>query len=251
MTLKRTCGPAVAWPDNATAFFLVLFALLSAPLAWAEGVGQVTHLSGVLSVKRDDGSLRTLSVKSEVKEGDLLATQQDAYARVKFSDGGEIVMRPSSQVKVDVYAFNESKPAADNFAISLLKGGLRAITGLIGKRSRDNVAYKTPTATIGIRGTHFGILFCNDDCSDVPTISGAVPANGLHLDVAVGAVLVSNQGGQLVFSSGQFGYVADPFTPPVLVPPANGVQVTMPPNISDNKAGGRSVSGGGQTECTL
>ena len=34
----------------------------------------------------------------------------------------------------------------------MLKGGLRAVTGLVGKRKRDAVSFGTTTATIGIRG---------------------------------------------------------------------------------------------------
>lgn len=227
-------------------------------VAAAEGVGQVTHLSGVLSVKREGGS-RVLSVKSDVREGDLLATQQDTFARVKFNDGGELVLRPGSQLKIDAYAFAEAQPARDNIVMSLLKGGFRAVTGLIGKRSRDNVAYRTPTATIGVRGTHFGVLLCTpdkenagqNDCAGVPTLTGQPPANGLHVDVAAGLIVISNQGGQTQVGTGQFGFVASNVAPPVVVPAESGVPVTIPPSINSNSAGGRSIGSQGQTECAL
>jgi hypothetical protein len=215
----------------------------------ATPVGEVTHLSGLLSVKRADGTAKVLSVKSAVEEGDLLSTERDTYAHLKFKDGGEIVLRPATQMKIDAYAFNEKKPESDNVVLNLLKGGLRAVTGLVGKRSRDNVAFKAPTATIGIRGTHFGMLFCNADCGGVPTTRGAPPPDGLHLDVAAGAVAVINPAGQTLLASGQFGFVANAQTPPVIVPPQQGIQVTMPTNISDNKAGGRSVGSGDSTQC--
>lgn len=226
--------------------------------AIANGVGQVTHLSGVLSVKREGGS-RVLSVKSDVREGDLLATQQDTFARVKFNDGGELVLRPGSQLKIDAYTFAEAQPEKDNLVMSLLKGGFRAVTGLIGKRSRDNVAYRTPTATIGVRGTHFGVLLCTpdkedadrNDCAGIPTLTGQPPANGLHVDVASGIIVVSNQGGQTQVATGQFGFVASSVAAPVLVPAENGVPVTIPPSINSNNAGGRSIGGQGQTECAL
>jgi hypothetical protein len=244
MTMKRREGVAKA---------LLAFALgwLLAGSVLAGTAGQVTHLSGTLSVKKADGSTKLLSIKSEVQEGDTLTTEQETYARVKFVDGGEVVLRPGSQLKVDNYAYQQGKPESDNIILSMLKGGLRAVTGLIGKRNRDKVSVNTATATIGIRGTHFGALFCQGDCGGVPTTTGRPPANGLHLDVADGMIIVSNGAGQQLINTGQFGFVASPTTPPVLVPPNLGIQVTMPQSISQNKSGSQGIGKSEQTECAL
>lgn len=218
--------------------------------AWA-AAGEVTHLSGTLSVKKSDGSSKLLSVKSQVQEGDMIATEAETYARIKFVDGGEVVLRPNTQLKVESYAFQEGKPESDNIVLSMFKGGLRAVTGLIGKRSRDRVAYQTPTATIGIRGTHHGQLLCNNDCANIPTVTGRPPANGLHVDVADGAIVLRNSAGQQVVNIGQFAFVANANTIPVIVPPQQGIQVTMPQSISQNKGAGRGIGSGDQTECGL
>jgi hypothetical protein len=216
------------------------------------GVGSVTHLSGVLSVKRPDGTTRFLSAKSNVGEGDTLSTEQGSYARVKFVDGAEVVLRPGSQLKVEAYKFDERKPEQDSAILSMLKGGLRSVSGLLGKRSQDKVAINSATATIGIRGTHFGMLLCQGDCGAIPTISGQPPANGLHVDVADGAVVIRNPAGQQLLNAGQFGYVRDARTPPVMVPPQQGIQVTMPPSISKNDGGGRSLGKDRkEDECTI
>lgn len=209
----------------------------------ANSVGQITHLSGVLTAKRADGSTKLFSVKSEVLEGDMLTTEQDTYARVKFADGGEVVMRPGSQLKVASYSFNQAKPESDNVILDMLRGGLRAVTGLIGKRNRDAVRVTTATATIGIRGTHFGALMCQNDCGDIPTVTGKPPENGLHLDVTDGAIVVKNQAGEQVIASGQFGFVRSVTAPPVIVPAQQGVPVTMPSSIAQNKTSGRGGIG--------
>jgi hypothetical protein len=228
---------------------LAMLCLLVATGVQAAPTALVTHLSGILTVKRADGSTKMLSIKSEVLEGDLLTTAGETYARLKFVDGAEVVLRPSTQLKVAAYAFAESKPEADSVVLNMLKGGMRAVTGLIGRRNRDSVSFKTATATIGIRGTHFGALSCNNDCGGVPTVSGKPPENGLHLDVAAGAIVVSNQGGRQEIGTGQFGYVQSAASPPVIVPPQQGIQVTMPPNISQNSAAGRGVGKGKESEC--
>jgi hypothetical protein len=209
----------------------------------ANSAGQVTHLSGVLTAKRADGSSKLFSVKSEVLEGDTLTTEQDTYARIKFADNSEVVMRPNSQLKVASYSFNEAKPESDSVILDMLRGGLRSVTGLIGKRNREAVKVTTATATIGIRGTHFGALMCQNDCGGIPTVTGRPPENGLHLDVTDGAIVVKNQAGEQVITSGQFGFVRSLTAPPVIVPPQQGVPVTMPSSIAQNSSSGRAGIG--------
>lgn len=218
--------------------------LLCGQVAFAAVAGEITHLSGTLSTQQADGTKKLLGVKSSVEEGDTLTTEAGSYARVKFIDGGEVVLRPGSQLKIQSYSYNAAKPENDNMVLSMFKGGLRAITGLLGKRSRDKVSFQTATATIGIRGTNFGALLCQNDCNSIPTASGQPPANGLHLDVTDGAIVVSNGAGSVQIDLGQFGFVAGPATPPAIVPPGQGVQVTVPGNIG----GGIGKGGGGECQ---
>lgn len=245
------CSAGNAWAAAARRFLFLIAAFGVVGLAQAQQAGVVTHLSGILTVKRGDAPAKILSVKSEIKEGDLLSTEEDTYARIKFADSGEVVMRPGTQLKIETYAFNQAAPEKDNVFLSMVKGGLRAVTGLVGKRNRDKVNFSTTTATIGIRGTHFGALLCQNDCGGVPTTTGAPPPNGLHVDVAQGAIVVANGAGAHEFNAGQFGYVANPQTPPVAVPPQQGIQVTMPSAISQNKGSGQGIGKGKEGECAL
>ncbi|WP_075259667.1 FecR family protein [Herbaspirillum camelliae] len=222
---------------------LLLLLLTASGLVQAQVVGQVTHLSGVLTARHADGTRAVLSVKSAILQGDTLITERETYTRVKFVDNAEIVLRPGTEVAVNKYIYDEKKPENDSVAIGLVKGGLRAVTGLVGKRNHEAVNFDTPTATIGIRGTHFGALFCQADCGAIPTPSGQAPADGLHVDVASGAILVSNAGGAQLFNAGQFGYVSGPLQPPVVVPANIGVPVTMPPAISSNTNNGMQKLG--------
>lgn len=248
---RKTKSPRKRWLSVPSLMACIAAGLLSG-LAQAAPAGVVTHLSGTLSVKRADGASKLLSIKSEVMEGDMLSTAAETYARVKFNDGGEVVLRPGTDLKVESYAFNQAQPANDNVVLSMLKGGLRAVTGLVGRRNKEKVSFNTETATIGIRGTHFGALMCSNDCAGVPTVTGKPPADGLHVDVAVGAVVVSNPAGQQQINAGQFGYVASPSAPPQIVPPQQGIQVTMPQSIAENKGSGKGVGkSGDSTECKM
>ena len=250
--------PSAAFKLDASVMRAVLAVAVTAtagvfciPVAHAATAGQITHLSGTLSAKKADGSSKLLAVKSDVAEGDTLSTEKETYARIKFNDGGEVVLRPGTQLKIESYAYNAAQPESDSVVMSMFKGGLRAVTGLIGKRNREKVSFQTETATIGIRGTHFGALMCQNDCGGVQTTSGTPPPNGLHVDVTTGAIVISNAAGSVQINSGQFGFAASSNTAPVPVPPQQGIQVTMPSSISQDKSGGRGIGTGAAAECRM
>jgi hypothetical protein len=112
----------------------------------------VTNLNGTVSARKADGSMRLLSQQSEVDAGESITTEKNSFARLKFSDGGEITLRPETTIAIDSYRFEADKPEQDNLFFTMVKGGLRTITGLVGKRgNRDAYRNKTAIATIGIR----------------------------------------------------------------------------------------------------
>ena len=91
---------------------LVAVALVLFALPAFAGVGIITHLSGVLTAKRADGTSKVLGIKSEVEQGDTLTTEADTYARIKFVDGAEVVLRPGTQFKIEKYANATKKKSA-------------------------------------------------------------------------------------------------------------------------------------------
>jgi hypothetical protein len=246
-------------PPSAIVSALLILALgwLLAVPAWAGsgvGVGTVTHLSGVLSDQKANGETKVLCAWSKVDEGDLLVSEAGTFARIKFIDGGNLVIRPKTRVRIDKYAFDKDNPAGDNVALNLIKGGLRSITGVVGKRSPDKDVTVTASATIGIRGTHYGLLLCleKDDCDDIKTLSGEPPSLGLHIDVLEGSIVATNAAGSQVIGAGQFGYVKDAKTAPILVPAEQGVRVTVPPSMVADTGNGMTVGrGSNDNKCSV
>lgn len=203
---------------------LLLLALMGASALACAGqvAGTVIHLSGPLMAKKADGTAKILAVKSEVEQGDTLVTEKNTYAQIKFIDNSEITLRPGTSLTVEAFSFDAGKPDGDSASFNLLKGGLRSITGLLGKRSKDRFSLKTPTATIGIRGTTFIAQF-------VPAQVPGGMAAGLHVQVIDGAIHMTNAGGTQNFTVGQFGFTPSLTQPPVVVPNNPGIQFTPPP----------------------
>ena len=120
-------------------------------------------------VKKADGSVRALYINSAVEEGDVLITEKRTYARLKMRDNSDITLRPNAHFKIEQFTFNKDRPGEDRSFYNLTKGGMRTVTGLIGKRGNmDGYRLTTPTAVAGIRGTGFGATFCNQDCEVCP-----------------------------------------------------------------------------------
>jgi len=123
--------------------------------------GKVGYMSGTLVAQRTDGTLKVLVPKSEVLAGDMLITAKDSYAQVKMNDGSLMTLRPNSNLRIEAYQFSQDAPQSDNAIFRLLKGGFRAVTGLIGKRGNaDAYQVHTASATIGIRGTDYSARMC-------------------------------------------------------------------------------------------
>jgi hypothetical protein len=236
---------------------LALASACSLALA-AQVAGTVVNLSGPLMAKKGDGTVKVLALRSEVEQGDTLVAERNTYAQIKFIDNSEVTLKPNTTFKIDAFAYDEKKPDADNASFTLVKGGLRSITGLLGKRNKEKFALKTPTATIGIRGTTFTVQYVAEDeqalaasrlaynlastaALDRPApgargeagaaaaiaplmlAQGAPPPMaglppGLYVHVIDGLISVSNRGGTQSFSAGQFGFAPTFAIPPVQVP---------------------------------
>jgi len=230
-------------------FKSVLAAALLAPLlAFAQG--QVQHLSGTLHVQRADGSVRLLSEKSQVLTGDVVSTERDSYAQIRMTDGGQITLRPNTQLRIEGYQFSEQEPAKDSFVFALLKGGLRAVTGLIGKRvNRDAYKLRTATATVGIRGTDFNAIEVAPPAPGQSTPANA-PAPGVYVVVSDGLVIVSSGGTELLATAGQTVFSSDPNLPAAIIPPPpNLPDINPPPSFgSDNPT---AINGGQGSSCAI
>ena len=265
--LRRNCT-AIEATGALVRTLLCAVLLLAGGAAWAgQVVGVVEHLNGPLMDRKADGTVKVLAPKSEVESGDTLVTEKNTYAQIRFIDHGEITLRPGTTFKIDNFAYEADKPEGDSAAFSLIKGGLRSITGLLGKRNKEKFSLKTPTATIGIRGTTF-IAQWVDDASGVPSAPSSMPspapssaapvpplAPGLHVAVQEGMIVVTNAGGAQNFPAGQFGFVPSLHQPPIVVPQNPGLKFAPPPSFAASTGGPLASQGAaaqqGGTDCIV
>jgi hypothetical protein len=143
------------FPSSRLALWMAMVAAW--PVQGLAAAGSVQFATGDVQLRR--GAVVAAATKgSEVESGDVVVTGAGGRAQIRFSDGGLVALYPDSQFTVTRYA-DTGDPTQENFAVSLLRGGMRAVTGLIGKRNPQNYKVITPTAVVGIRGSAFLVAF--------------------------------------------------------------------------------------------
>lgn len=198
-----------------THLLLSLFILLTTTSVFAEA-GRVVFVYGNVTAESPSGVVRILAKRDHVETGDIIRTSNKSLVQMRMIDKAFIALRSNSEVKIEAYSLGATKEE-DTGIFALLKGGFRAVTGIIGKRLRSAYKMKTVTATIGIRGTDYTARLCNKDCNKAfgnLTASNNI-ADGLYVGVNQGGIDVSNDLGTLGLDELQFGYVKDATTAPV------------------------------------
>ena len=175
--------------------------------------GVVLLVSGEVQQTTLAGQKHVIQKGDTVNEGDTLSSSPKATAKIKMSDGGLITLRPDTQFKFDSYKFNGKQDGSEQSFFSLVKGGFRSITGLIGKLHKNNYRIVTPMAVLGIRGTDHEILFVAPG-SDLAKFAPV----GTYDKVNSGATTLTNDKGTVAIFPKQMGYVAAPDQMPVLRP---------------------------------
>ncbi len=182
-----------------------------------EVIGHVVISVGKMQAS-NRGTFRDLVRNSKVFRGDTIKTAKNTYTQVRMKDGALLSLRPNTELVITDYHFNGKQDGSERSFMELLRGGFRTITGYIGHKNKSNYRVKTAVATIGIRGTHYGLMVCtNGSCSNE-----AKPLeDGVYGGVVDGSINVSNDSGDYTFNNDQYFHVANASSAAVeqLVPP--------------------------------
>ena len=137
----------------ATVFFLLSVSGRITSASPSPVIGTVQKVNGIATVDRQ-GQTIFAEIGLEIWENDILRTGPDGSIGVVFSDDTLLSLGPESVLVIDEFVF---APNQEEFSIVLrmLKGTAAYLSGLISKLAPESAHFKTPTASIGIRGTKF------------------------------------------------------------------------------------------------
>jgi hypothetical protein len=213
--------------NHLTKAILALILGMFMSIASAGEIGTIVNLVGKVTLIKADGSSVPAKIKGQVDEGDTIVTEKGAFAMFKYIDGGEMILKPDTQVKIKEYKFVDTDPFADKSEINVVKGGLRRLTGLIGKRGdKDADKLVTSTATAGIRGTIYDVVVCKGDCDKL--------ADGTYFKVKEGEIVMKNDAGEVSLKAGQYAHVKSSDSLPVVLPKDPGLPTMNPPKTMQN-----------------
>lgn len=182
---------------------LGLMMTICAQSAEAAVAGRFQFVAGEVKVAAADGKERVARKGDEVNEGESVMTASSASAQIKMTDDGLIVVRPDTKLRITTFLFHGKTDGSERSLISLLRGGFRAITGMIGRVNKDAYKIETPGATIGIRGTDHEPRFIPNPLPG----QVAIAEPGTYDKVNSGAAVLSTAQGLVVINPNQAGFV--------------------------------------------
>ena len=148
-----------------------------------------------------------------------------------FKDGGKITLQADTVFAIEDINIEKGKAGSGNAFFRLLKGGVRALTGLIGGKNPGAYRIKTPVATMGIRGTGFD-LRCQGSCvSQVVSsedLSGLPLVDGLFVSVWEGSITITQDSGEYVLNEEKVVFIPNAETEPVSLDELPGFMLENP-----------------------
>jgi len=136
-------------------------------LANVAASARVAALFGAVAVVGTGGERRNVVEGGPVYPGEVVETSSNGFAILVFRDNTKVTVQPRTQFRVENFVYNRESPSDGSVIFNLLRGGMRVLTGLVGRSRPQAVRMTTPTATIGIRGTGLDIVSEPDRC-DAP-----------------------------------------------------------------------------------
>lgn len=206
-------------------------ALSMQSMASSDAVGLIILSKGKVVALSSGGVERPLSRRSSLFDGDRISTGPGAKTQIKFTDGSIIALRDNTELLIENYQFSKQS-GEEKSVLKLVKGGFRAITGVIGRNNPEDYKVSTNLATIGIRGTHFELVLAEE----------------LGIAVWDGGITVENNAGKMLLGKGvgfQFALVkAINQMPKGLLKPPPGISSASSAQNqqSENKANGDKQS---------
>src|SRR6202162_5823678 len=128
-----------------------------------QDAGRVLVVAGDVTIVRAAQRIPA-QAGTPVRAGDTVAVGPQSSAQIRFTDDSLVALRADTTFRVSEYAYGGQESGAQRALFDLLQGGLRTVTGVIGRRDRTDYAVKTRTTTIGIRGTSYALVDCDNSC---------------------------------------------------------------------------------------
>ena len=185
IAVRGALSPRSAWPLPVRYVVGVLVALgmligashAQQPLPDGSA-GEVVFVAGAATRQAANAASQPIAKGLKLVQGDILRTDDQAYVYVRMADGGLLVLRPQSHLRIDHWLYNPQRPELSEIKYTLHSGVARYVSGRGSQAAKDKFRFNTTLAAIGVRGTDFTVL-SSPDLTQVSVRSGGVVVGGL------------------------------------------------------------------------
>lgn len=198
--------------------FLVAFvfwiSLATMSSAWAT-IGEVTEYKGSSIIDRKGDELQTN--KGLAIEPLDTAITANGRLRIDFIDDTRVDITEHSRLVIDEFVYDPNQNIG-KLSLKASLGTVRYASGQIAKKYKQNVKIRTPSATIGVRGTDF-VMLVDEIGNSMITLLPSCDTSG---NCFVGEITVDSDVGQVVlnqaFQATVVKHRAMAPTPPLVIP---------------------------------
>jgi hypothetical protein len=165
-------------------------------------VGRVTEQTGPMEIVRAKKSVSS-AVNTAVEMNDTVVTAR-SRAQLTFEDNTTVKISEQSKLLIDDFVYDANR-GTGRLALKVALGTAKYASGQIAKSNPQQVAVKTPTATIAVRGTDFSmtvdelgrsIVMLLPSCDAAACVTGVIEvfnnAGSVTMDTAYQATFVSS-----------------------------------------------------------
>lgn len=118
-------------------------------------IGTVKNVKGTVEIIRSSGSVSATKGLA-LLENDIITTGGRSSVGIIFKDNSVLSMGPESRIEIKDFVFEPAEEKL-SFVAEIVRGTMTYLSGIITRLNPDAVEFRTPSATIGIRGTHIAI----------------------------------------------------------------------------------------------
>ncbi|MDH4216972.1 MAG: FecR family protein, partial [Gallionella sp.] len=169
---------------------MVFVSMASASNSALAANGYFSDVTGQVSVVVGKNAPRIVEKNATIASGAVVRTGDASHAELKFEDGQVVSMRANTTFQIREYRYVSKRAGSEKNSIvfSMLKGGMRFVTGQIGQRNPQAFRLITPHATIRVRGTDFMCAIAN---------------SVTYCKVLSGSISITNAAGTIIINAGQ------------------------------------------------
>jgi hypothetical protein len=188
-------------------------------------IGSITDARGTGQIKRHASTLPA-GRGTGIEKLDTVVTSSQGRFKITFVDATTVNITENSKLVIDDFVYSDKNKSQGRLGLKIALGTVRYASGAIAHRNPNSVNIRTPTATIGVRGTDFVMSVDEIGKTVVVLLPDCFDDRDPGKDVSscpVGEIEVATSSGKVVMNA--------PFQATVVenasVPPSKPVTINM------------------------